>query len=88
MQKIKTLPVAISLGLLFLISFILCVLYGLIVPSDWQMYPLWVKLLPGFHWLNWGSFFLGLIESFIYGFYIAYITIPLYNFFAIKLNSP
>ena len=37
------------------------------------------SLLPGFKLLNWWSFFLGLIESFGYGWYVALIVGPLYN---------
>lgn len=84
MKSIKTMPVALSLSALFSISYILCVIYGLIVPSSWQMYPLWAKLLPGFQWLNFGSFLLGLIETIIYGFYVAYIFIPLFNYFNLR----
>ena len=51
------------------------------------MYQTWLRLLPGFHWLTWGSFFLGLIESFLYGIYAALIFVPLYNFFNIKLGK-
>lgn len=46
------------------------------------MYQTWLRLLPGFKWLTWGSFFLGLVESFLYGIYTALIFVPLYNFFS------
>jgi hypothetical protein len=46
------------------------------------MYLSWMKLLPGFTWLSWGSFFLGLLESFAYGYYAALIFCPLYNHFS------
>jgi hypothetical protein len=45
------------------------------------MYEVWLKLLPGFTWLTWGSFFLGLAESFLYGIYFGLVFVPLYNFF-------
>ena len=38
--------------------------------------------LPGFELLNWRTFFLGLGESFAWGWYVALIFGPLYNFFA------
>jgi len=38
-------------------------------------------LLPGFEWISWKSFLLGAVESYGYGWYIALIWVPLYNFF-------
>ena len=38
-------------------------------------------LLPGFTWLTWQSFLLGLVESFLYGIYFGLVFVPLYNFF-------
>jgi hypothetical protein len=51
------------------------------------MYPVWAKLLPGFTWLTWPSFFLGLVESFAYGWYVALIFGPLFNFFASRFGQ-
>jgi hypothetical protein len=70
-----------ALGLFFAISFVLCVGFDLIFPAH-AMYQSWMKLLPGFTWLSWGSFFLGLIESFAYGYYVALVFCPLYNHFS------
>jgi len=46
------------------------------------MYRAWIDLLPGVTWLTWGTFFLGLIEVFIYGIYTALVFCPLYNWFS------
>ena len=55
-----------SLGIFTAISFVLCVLYGLIVqPSLHYMGPFLEMLLPAFKWLTFGGFCLGLIESFL-----------------------
>lgn len=67
-------------SLLFAISFGLCVGFGLLLP-EYAMYPAWEPLLPGFTWLSPGSFFLGLGESYAYGWYVALIWVPLYNVF-------
>jgi cytochrome c biogenesis protein CcdA len=48
------------------------------------MYEVWLKLLPGFKWISWQSFFVGLVESYAYGWFIALIWVPLYNFFGNK----
>jgi hypothetical protein len=45
------------------------------------MNPVWAPLLPGFTWISWASFLLGLIEAFAYGWYIALVFGPLYNLF-------
>ena len=50
------------------------------------MYRSWQTLLPGFAWISWSSFWLGLIESYGYGWYIALIWVPLYNVFAARGN--
>jgi len=84
--EIRRSPVSIftlgmSLGLFLAITFGLCVGYGLLFPGD-PMYPAWAPFLPGFSWLSWGSFLLGLGESFAYGWYGALVFAPLYNYFA------
>jgi len=38
--------------------------------------------LPGFELLSWSTFVLGLIESFIWGWFIALIFTPLFNYFS------
>jgi hypothetical protein len=39
----------------------------------------WLQFLPGFTWLTWPSFFLGLAESIAYGWYAALLIGGLYN---------
>lgn len=72
-----------SLGLFLAITFTLCVLFDLLFPGQ-AMYQSWLQFLPGFTWLSWPSFLLGLVESFAYGWYVALIFGPLYNFFAAR----
>jgi len=72
--------VGLSLGSFLSITFILCVVYDLIFPEA-KMYQSWIRLLPGFEWLTLKSFFLGIVESFFYGVYIALVFVPLYNLF-------
>ena len=80
-SRIPIMALGLSLGLFLALSFVLCVLLGLVVP-DFGMHQPWLQFLPGFTWLTWPSFFLGLIESFAYGWYVALIWGPLFNFFA------
>lgn len=72
-----------SLGLFLMITFALCVGFDLLFPK-YTMYQTWLRLLPGFTWLTWSSFLLGLVESFAYGWYIALVFGPLFNFFAAR----
>lgn len=79
--RIPVFALGTSLGLFLAITYVLCVGFDLLFPAQ-AMYPVWSRLLPGFTWLSWPSFFLGLVESFAYGWYVALVFGPLYNFFA------
>jgi hypothetical protein len=70
-----------SLGLFTAISFVVCVIYGLIVPPSLHMAPFLETVLPAFKWLTVWGFSLGLIESFLYGAYAGLVFVPIYNFF-------
>lgn len=72
-----------SLSLFFVITFVLCVGFDLLFPGQ-SMYQTWLRLLPGFTWLTWPSFVLGIVESFVYGWYVALIFGPLFNFFVAR----
>jgi hypothetical protein len=70
-------------SLFLAITFALCVGFDLLFPEH-AMYKAWQDLMPGFVWLSWRSFFLGLIEAWGYGWYFALIWVPIYNFFATR----
>ena len=74
-------------SLFLAITFALCVGFDLLFPSH-AMYQAWEKLLPGFTWISVGSFCMGLVESYGYGWFIALIWVPLYNVFAARDASP
>ena len=82
-SRIPIMALGLSLSLFLALSFVLCVLLGFVVP-DFGLHQPWLQFLPGFTWLTWPSFFLGLIESFVYGWYVALIFGPLYNLFAAR----
>jgi Cu+-exporting ATPase len=77
-QMISLTAVGHASSLFLAMTFILCVIFDLLFP-DTAMYRSWQALLPGFKWLSLGSFFLGLIESYGYGWYFALIWVPIYN---------
>ncbi|MGJ8632235.1 MAG: DUF5676 family membrane protein [Glaciecola sp.] len=82
-HKISLMAFGHASSLFISISFVLCVVFGLLFPQN-IMYEAWQPLLPGFEWLSWQSFFLGLVESYMYGWFITLIWVPLYNFFGSK----
>ena len=71
--------VALAAGCFLAITYVFCVVYDLAFGQ--RMYEVWLRLLPGFTWITWPSFFLGLVESFAYGIYVGLVFTPLYNFF-------
>ncbi len=79
MRHLRFTPVALSLGLFLAITFTLCVIWGLIFPGQVSMQRALEVVFPWFTWLSWGSYFVGLVESFLYGVYAAAVFVPLYN---------
>ncbi|BCX80976.1 P-type Cu+ transporter [Methylomarinovum caldicuralii] len=79
-NEISTSTAGQATGLFLALSYTLCVICCLIFPEH-RLYLSWQKWLPGFSWLSWPSFFLGLVESYAYGWYFALVWVPLYNFF-------
>ncbi|VAW17367.1 hypothetical protein MNBD_ALPHA09-1712 [hydrothermal vent metagenome] len=86
-RRIPVVPLGLSLASFFAVTFVLCVLFDLWFPAL-AMNPVWAPLLPGFVWISWSGFFLGLAEVFAYGWYIALVFGPLYNFFARRAGTP
>ena len=68
-----------TLGLFLAISFVLCVIFGLIAPANLHVASLLEMALPAFKWLTIRGFFLGLLESFLYGAYAGLVFVPIYN---------
>lgn len=80
--RLRIAPVGHSLALLLVISYLLCVGFGLLAPAQMRMYEAWAPLLPGFEWLTWTGFLIGLVEVYLYGWYIAVLFVPLYRWFS------
>ncbi len=78
-EKLSTKVLGISLGALFSITYVVCILWDIAFPR-YAMKGVWTKLLPGFTWLTPGSFVLGLVETFLYGLYIAVVFASIYNY--------
>ena len=69
-----------SLAIWAAFSFVFCVVFAMLTPSTLYMHALLQQVLPGFEWFSWRGFFVGLIESFLYGVYAGLVYVPVYNF--------
>jgi len=83
--KLGWIPVGLSSGLFLAISYVACVIFDILFP-DAAMHAAWAPFLPGFTWITWSSFFMGLVVTILYGFWIAAFFCPLYNYFAPKFT--
>lgn len=77
MLEIRTVTWALSA--FTLLSYLLCVLYGLVTPASVHMTQFLEIVLPGFRWLTVAGFFIGLAESFLWGAYVGLVFVPIYN---------
>ena len=80
-QAIPVFAFGTALSLFLVVSYLICVLGYFILPRLPINHAALAIFLPGFVLLTWPSFLLGLIESFMWGWYVALIFGPLYNFF-------
>jgi hypothetical protein len=72
-----------ALGVLLVVSYTVCVAWDLAFPAQ-AMHQAWEGMLPWFTWIDWPSYFVGLVESFAYGWWVAIIVAPVYNFVAAR----
>ena len=82
MKTLRFWPIAWTLAFFAAVVFTLDMLLGVLFPNWWVMQKIYELLLPGFTFISWGTFFLGLVESFIGGFLTAVGFVVIYNFFA------
>jgi len=76
-------PLGWALSLFLALTYLVCIAFDLIFPA-YAMYETWSGLLPGFVWLTPVGFIIGLVESFLYGWYAALIFGGLYNAIAAR----
>lgn len=82
-QGLSLAAIGHATSLFLAITFALCVAFDLLFPTH-AMFKVWQNLLPGFIWINWSSFLLGAIESYIFGWYAALIWVPIYNVIVLR----
>ncbi|MEO1169852.1 MAG: DUF5676 family membrane protein [Pseudomonadota bacterium] len=78
-MKIWTVGNALSLFLA--VTFTICVVWGLFAPENLHMHAAWQDLLPGFEWISFPSFLIGLVGAYLYGWFGAVVFVPLYRLF-------
>ena len=83
---LPVMPMGWALSLFLALTYLVCVAFDLIFPS-YAMYQSWSGLLPGFVWLTPLGFTIGLVESFLYGWYFALIFGGLFNAIAVKRSE-
>ena len=90
-HRLPVIALGLSLSGFFLISFLLCVLgyylEGTLGLSLRIAHGALSLFLPGFEFGSWPRFLLGFVESLAWGWYIALILGPLYNFFTRTLSA-
>lgn len=70
-----------SLGLFFAITYTVCVVFDLVFPGQ-SMTRLWAPLLPWVDGISIGGYVIGLAETILYGWFVALIFGPLFNYFS------
>ena len=80
--RISAFVLGLSLSLFLSLSYVLCVIGYLILPDLPIKHSALSLFLPGFVLLSWRTFAIGAVESFAWGWYVALIFCPLFNFFA------
>ena len=81
---IPVVPFGLSLSAFFSISFVLCVLGYYILPDLPVAHGALAIILPGFQFDSAPRFVVGLLDSIAWGWYIALIFGPLFNYFVAR----
>lgn len=77
-----------SLALFGAVSYLVCIVYGLVVPQSLHMTDFLETALPGFDWLTPAGFVIGLVESFLYGAYAGLVYAPIHNALTRRWGTP
>lgn len=83
-RRISVFALGMSLSLFLAISYVVCVLGYLLFPGLPIEHSALAVVLPGFTLLSVPTFLLGLIESLAWGWYVALVFAPIYNYFAAR----
>ncbi len=87
MKPLNLFVVTWSLATFCALSFAICVIYGLLTPHSLHMHDFLEMVLPAYRWGSLSLFFVGFVESFLYGAYAGLVYVPIYNFFLKKCEA-
>jgi hypothetical protein len=84
MHRLSVKLMTVTFALWSAVMFVGCVVYGLLFPA---FHASWLleNVLPGFSWLTPGAFFLGVVETFLYGAGAGFVFCVLYNWLLPRL---
>ena len=77
-EPMSIVPLGLTLSAFFVVTFILCLLATLVLPSG-GMRMFLEAVVPGFVWLTFGSIVFGVVWTVAIGWYIAAIFVPIRN---------
>ena len=80
-HRLSAFVVGHAMALFLVITFLLCVLLSFVFSRP-EFHTVWFQMLPGVAPLTWTSGLLGVVETALYGYYIALVFVPLYNWMA------
>jgi hypothetical protein len=84
-MNVKT--VTWALALTGAVLYLLCIAYGLTNPASGHMRDFLAMALPGFEWLTFRGFLIGLVKSFLYGALVGLVYVPIYNMLARRVGD-
>lgn len=76
---LNTMVMTRALAIFGAVTYLVCVVYGLLVPESLHMRPFLEQVLTSCRWLTPIGFAIGLVESFLYGAYPGLVFTPIQN---------
>ena len=85
-HRLSVAAVGKAMSIFLVITVLLCVLLASVTGRP-EFHDVWFKMLPGVTPLTWASALLGVVETTVYGWYIALVFVPLYNWASHRSNA-
>ena len=79
--RLRIIPLGLTLSTFLLLTYLICIVFGIFAPEQFHMHEAWAPLLPGFEWLTPAGFVFGALGAFAYGWFISIVFVPLHRFF-------
>ena len=79
--SLRPLQLGLSLGTFLVLWYLACLAVAIVIP-DRGLHQAWLQFFPGFAWTPLGML-IGVVESFVYGFFPGLVFAPIANYFGI-----